>query len=63
MKLASTMHPLSAHVQNDAAFSRGKAMSRAPIISGMVRLPNAPIIMGVIAQKIMIKPWLVNRLV
>jgi hypothetical protein len=38
-------------------------MSLAPIIKGMVRFPKAPIIMGVMAQKIMIKPWLVNRLV
>ena len=35
-------------------------MSRAPIISGMVRLPNAPISSGVTAKKIMIRPCMVN---
>ena len=56
MKLARTISPDNTHVQKDSVFSRGNAMSRAPIIRGMVRFPKAPIIMGVMAQKIMIKP-------
>jgi hypothetical protein len=49
--------------QYEYMFSFGNAMSRAPIISGMQKLPNAPIRMGVIAQKIMIKPCIVKMLV
>ena len=35
-------------------------MSRAPIISGMQKLPKPPIRIGVIAKKIMIVPCIVN---
>ena len=49
--------------QYEYMLSFGKAMSRAPIISGMQRLPNAPMRMGVIAQKIMIRPCIVKTLV
>ena len=59
-KLASTITPESANTQNDHMFSFGNAMSRAPIISGMQRLPKQPISPGVIAQKIMIRPCIVN---
>ena len=38
----------------ESMLSLGKDMSRAPIISGIVRFPKQPISKGVIAQKIMI---------
>ena len=44
-------------------FSFGNAMSRAPIISGMQKLPNAPMRIGVIAKKIMMRPCIVKMLV
>jgi hypothetical protein len=50
-------------VQNDSMFSRGKAMSRAPIISGMQKFPKAPIITGVMAKKIITRPCMVNTAV
>ncbi len=37
-------------------FKRGKAMSGAPIISGINQLPNPPIITGITKKKIKIKP-------
>src|SRR6516164_7697754 len=40
--------------QYDIMFSLGNAMSRAPIMSGMVKLPNAPVSSGIITKKIMI---------
>ena len=36
-------------------FSFGNAMSRAPIISGIMKLPNAPASSGMITKKIMIE--------
>ena len=41
-------------------FSFGNAMSRAPIKSGMRKLPKVPMRMGVIAKKIMISPCVVK---
>jgi hypothetical protein len=41
--------------------SFGKAMSRAPIWSGMMKLPKAPMSTGVMAKKIMMRPCIVNR--
>ena len=42
---------------------RGKAMSGAPIINGTIQLPNPPIMAGMMAKKIMMRPWaLTNRL-
>ena len=35
-------------------------MSRAPIMSGMVRLPKAPISSGVTAKKIITRPCMVK---
>ncbi len=35
-------------------------MSRAPIMSGMQKFPNAPMRIGVTAKKIMIVPCIVN---
>ncbi len=51
----------NAAVQKESMLSTGKAMSRAPIWSGMSRLPKAPITIGVMAQKIMIVPCMVKR--
>src|SRR6516225_5564904 len=39
--------------QYDIMFSFGKAMSLAPVMSGMVKLPKAPTSMGMITKKIM----------
>src|SRR4051812_33411479 len=49
--------------QNERRFRRGKTMSRAPISSGMQKLPNAPMRIGVIAKKIMIVPCIVKSAV
>jgi hypothetical protein len=51
------------NIQNYSMFSVGKIMSRAPIISGMQKLPYAPIMIGVMAKKIMIVPCIVNSVV
>src|SRR5579871_4033826 len=40
--------------QYDIMFSFGNAMSRAPTINGMVKLPNAPVNSGMMTKKIMI---------
>src|SRR5579871_788382 len=40
--------------QYDIMFNFGNAMSRAPIMSGIVKLPNAPVRSGIITKKIMI---------
>ena len=40
--------------QYDIMFSLGKAISRAPIMSGIRKLPNAPASIGMITKKIMI---------
>ena len=40
-------------------FSRGNAISGAPIISGMNQLPKPPISAGMTEKKIIISPWLV----
>ena len=37
-------------------FMRGKAISGAPIMSGTIQLPKPPIIAGMSAKKIMIRP-------
>jgi len=47
-------------VHTDSMFSVGNAMSRAPIMSGMQKFPNAPMRMGVTAKKIMIVPCIVK---
>ncbi len=43
--------------QNDRLFSRGKAMSGAPIKSGTNQLPKPPIIAGITMKKIMMTAW------
>lgn len=42
-------------------FIRGKAISGAPIISGISQLPNPPIMMGMTMKKIIINAWAVTR--
>jgi hypothetical protein len=41
--------------QNLKLFNRGKAISGAPIISGIIQLPNPPIKIGITAKKIIMK--------
>ncbi len=50
------------NIQYEYILRRGKAMSRAPIIRGIVKLPKAPMRIGVMAQKIMIRPCIVKML-
>ena len=45
--------------QYDAAFSRGKAMSRAPIINGTRKFAN-PAQNGTMNRKIIVVPWIVK---
>ena len=49
------------NVQIDIMLSRGKAMSRAPIISGMTKFPNAPSKIGMATKNTMIVPCMVTR--
>ena len=56
------MTPASAVTQNDSMLSSGKAMSRAPIMSGMQKLPKAPTRIGMITKKIMIVACMVNAM-
>ena len=54
-KLASIM-PKAGHMnQYDIMLSFGKAMSGAPIMSGMVKLPKSPARSGMITRKTMIE--------
>lgn len=46
--------------QNLILFSRGKAMSGAPIISGTSQFPNPPIRIGITMKKIITKAWAVT---
>ncbi len=46
--------------QNEMLFSRGNAMSGAPIISGTNQLPKPPIMAGMTVKKIMIRPCAVT---
>ena len=48
--------------QYESMFSFGNAMSRAPIISGIRKLPNAPARIGMTTRKIMTVPCIVNSL-
>ena len=56
------MTPAGGMSQKEAAFSRGKAMSFAPIMRGSMKLAK-PENTGMIHRKSMTEPWLVmNRL-
>ena len=48
--------------QYENMLSRGNAMSRAPIMRGIKKLPNAPVSSGMITKKIMIVACIVNSL-
>src|SRR5205823_12533087 len=48
--------------QYDIMLSIGNAMSLAPIMSGMVKLPNAPVRNGMITKKIMIVACIVKNM-
>src|SRR5262247_2414729 len=61
-KPLSMMTPAVAVVQNDSMFRKGNAMSRAPIINGMQKLPKAPARIGMITKKIMIVACMVNAM-
>ncbi len=43
--------------QNERLFSRGNAMSGAPIINGTNQLPKPPIIAGMTMKKIITNAW------
>src|SRR5438046_2743173 len=58
---AVSTHDDTNMVQNDIMFSVGNTMSRAPMPSGMQKLPNPPIMIGVMAKKIMMVPCMVNN--
>ncbi len=49
--------------QYDIMFSFGNAMSRAPIISGIRKLPKAPVSHGMITKKIMIVACMLKNMV
>src|SRR5262245_51618835 len=48
--------------QYDIMFSLGNAMSRAPIISGMRKLPNAPVSQGMMTKKIITEACMLNAI-
>ena len=52
--------PATAPTQNDSMLSTGNAMSRAPIISGMRKLPKQPTRIGMTTKKIMIVACMVK---
>ena len=56
------MTPATAVTQNDSMLRRGKAMSRAPIMSGMQKFPKAPARIGMMTKKIMIVACMVNAM-
>ena len=58
-KLMYSTIPPSRNSQYESAFSRGNAMSRAPIISGTRKLPK-PARIGTTTRKTIVVPWIVN---
>src|SRR5205085_1419777 len=48
--------------QYDSMFSLGKAMSLAPIISGIRKLPNAPVSSGMMTKKIITEACMVKSM-
>ena len=51
----------TAPTQNDSMLSTGKAMSRAPIMSGIRKLPKHPTRIGMTAKKIMMVACMVKK--
>lgn len=47
--------------QNLILFNRGKAISGDPSIKGIRKFPNPPIMNGITIKKIIIKAWLVTK--
>src|SRR6266850_1388754 len=58
----SMMRPALPVTQNESMLRNGKAMSRAPIISGMQKFPKDPARIGMITKKIMIVACMVNAM-
>ena len=56
------MTPDTAPVQNESMLSRGNAMSRAPIMSGIRKLPKHPTRIGMTTKKIMMVACMVNSM-
>ncbi len=56
----SMITPATAPTQNESMLSLGNAMSRAPIISGMRKLPKHPTRIGITTKKIMMVACIVN---
>ena len=57
---AVIMMPAIGSIQNDSAFSRGKAMSGAPIISGSTKFAR-PAKTGMMKRKIISDAWTLKR--
>ena len=55
------MVPAAGRIQKLRLFIRGRAMSGAPIISGIIQLAM-PAAAGITAPKIISRAWLVTRL-
>ena len=53
---ASSTGTAANSTQKLSALSRGKAMSRAPIMIGTMKFPKGPVIMMIVAM-IMMMPW------
>src|SRR5690349_18249389 len=60
-KLEIMMMPAGTDTQNESMFSSGNAMSRAPIMSGIRKLPKQPTRIGMIAKKIMMVACMVKN--
>src|SRR6185503_4509392 len=61
VKLESMRMPAGTAVQNDSMFKNGNAMSRAPIMRGMRKLPKQPTRIGMTAKKIMMVACMVKN--
>jgi hypothetical protein len=64
--MKSTLHnmitPATAPTQKDSILRSGNAMSLAPIMSGIKKLPNPPTMMGITTRKIIIVACMVNSM-
>src|ERR1700730_16927989 len=61
-KLARMMAKAGHMNQYDIMFSFGNAMSLAPIISGIVKLPNAPVNSGMMTKKIITEACMLKNM-
>ena len=63
-KKLATMTTKPGHMnQYDSMFSLGKAMSLAPIMSGIRKLPNAPASSGMMTKKIITEACMLKSMV